>query len=54
MKARYANATTIINTLPLSRATFYRWLKMGKIKPKMTGMVKSYDIEKIKSLINKK
>lgn len=52
MEAKYTSATGIIDSLPISRTTFYRWIKEGKIKPKMVGTVKSYEVKKIKALLN--
>jgi predicted site-specific integrase-resolvase len=45
------NGVQAIKKLKISRATFYRWVKSGIIKPKLMGNVKRYRLNDINKLL---
>jgi predicted site-specific integrase-resolvase len=45
------NAKQAIGKLKISRATFYRWIKKGIIKPKLIGNLKRYRLKEINKLL---
>jgi len=45
------NGKQAIKKLNISRATFYRWVKKGIIKPKMIGSLKRYRINDLNKLL---
>jgi len=45
------NGVGAIKKLKISRATFYRWIKKGIIKPKLIGNLKRYRINDLNKLL---
>jgi excisionase family DNA binding protein len=46
------NGVQAAKKLKISRATFYRWVKKGIIKPKVTKGIKRYRINDLNKLLN--
>jgi len=45
------NGTQAIKKLKISRATFYRWVRIGIIKPKYIGKMRRYRINDLNKLL---